>query len=1831
MFIRYVLKSIFSLFFFFLTIGTVSAAIDVNVSFSPGTIYPNQTAELTYSLQNSSLNPVLNTVLSDTLPENIFIASPINIVNNCSGTVNAMNSWTGWMVSLTWGTIPAGDGTNPWVCTITVDVIATQAGSFVNTVEIWDVSGEVLWVPESNAQISQGTVVSIIEDITINHQMHIGSTSGPIWTPQGDETAYLTIQIQNPNPTYFTETEMNFNLSSLIDVVPASWSTTCAWWNIDVNGIAVSFSGWTIPAWSGATNGVCELIIGVQNARDITLPYARTRWNFNIPADTINTKEGATNSSNFTRRYDMYTGIYVDRTYLNASDSRNPEFDINDTDTIQMRMYWRNYNTQDISPFSFTDILPAGMRVVSIETDTCWWNPTINASWYLEISWVTFDGVAENLAWNQTSNCDLRYTVEVDSAGSYDTSIPAWTVWWYQFALDSSSLTVTNDLFSVAMAISRAQIYQGDTALVTLTLSNRSNSKDVTHIQILNDLATMGLDNGAAWDTDPLFKVSSRNASPFTTCPAGILTAIDGATSINFSWWIVPANSSCVVSYEIKADTDAISNGQSFNNNGYHYNTIPVWNITYEVDNTPTTYNVEIEERTRVARSVRIYKDWLPRTIGSGGISRLQLRIDKVSLDRLPYNNMSLLDNLPTWFEVAANPDVLNECGGTFSANPGDTSVSLSGGHLAWWGATTTRCYIYVNIKAPELTPGNTNESHRNRIPGDTHGNPVYFSAVDDDGNRWENQYYAAQRDLVIENISLSTNTEFLTLSINGWSASRVRTTISNISANAIDLTNVSLTDVLPGTVELFSNINPAFTDTSGSNTGNCRGGVFSGNAGSNSISLSWAEIDAGATCYFEFNVTALSWGNHINTIAIGDITSDEGVSNNNAVAATLTVGRQVNVGKWFSPKVIELGTTSTLRIDIFNTQAAWNDEVWTSVTGSGARAALIDTLPVWMNIVWIPTTTCSGGVVTTWVDGWWQAYIELNGWDFLAESKCSIIATVEVSSWVGIYTNSIAKDTLWTVSGSQNPDNASADLIVIEKPTITKLYNPTSIASGVSAEMRYTLTNPNSGAILPGWITGVTFSDTLSNVEIASPLVVWGTCNDVLFNASVWSNQFSVTDATIPAWWTCTITIRVTSFTAGDHSSAATWLHSDQTQTVGTGSNIATLGVLVPATILKVFSGSIIDEWEISRLTYTFTNPNNYGVNNISFHDIFPAGIKVASNPNVSETCISNHGLYDYVTNIALAGGESSVRANAVLDIPANSSCDISLDVVWESAGTYSFTSSNLTTTSGTSATGATASITINVGNTPPTLVLNGSGSTTHEVNTNYIDQGARANDNEDDDTILTGNITLSGSVNHTQLWTYILEYNVVDSWGLSASGIIRTIHVVDTTAPVINYGNARTISARVGTQPQLITASCNDNYDSICTVTQSGSININIPGNYVISYTATDTSGNTSQETVTVTILANSWSSWGYDKCWPLWDLSGDSYDGICDAPEEEEKEEEKVIPEEKTWEEEKVVEPEVIVEPKPEPEIEKEEEKEKTAPNNAVYTVKNDFSWCEIIDNINDENFMFQEAWVFVDENELWYKDKILKFAEIWIVDGYEDGRFKPKKRMTRAEFLKVALISHCYKYKNEDTSDLKYKDVDKESWQAKVIKKSEALWMIHGDIVTINKDLIDVSISEESSKDSIEHLKFIFVWLGLYNGEVNSNYDRDFTDAVLNFQLSNGVIISENDVWAGYWGPKTRNTFFEIYNEEKYDVFRPNTEITKAEAVKILMRISYIYANKPVDLWYKDVTTSWHEPYVRTGETIGLFDSKKDDFTFSPQSYVERQDMIDLIDRLVHFYR
>lgn len=72
---------------------------------------------------------------------------------------------------------------------------------------------------------------------------------------------------------------------------------------------------------------------------------------------------------------------------------------------------------------------------------------------------------------------------------------------------------------------------------------------------------------------------------------------------------------------------------------------------------------------------------------------------------------------------------------------------------------------------------------------------------------------------------------------------------------------------------------------------------------------------------------------------------------------------------------------------------------------------------------------------------------------------------------------------------------------------------------------------------------------------------------------------------------------------------------------------------------------------------------------------------------------------------------------------------------------------------------------------------------------------------------------------------------------------------------------------------------------------------------------------------------------------------------------------------------------------------------------------------------------------------------------------------------------------------------------------------------------------NRTMLAAGLGEDSSGEDVENLQRMLWELGYYHGEITGNYDQATIDAVFQFQIKHGVIESEWDKGAGYFGKRT----------------------------------------------------------------------------------------------------
>lgn len=151
----------------------------------------------------------------------------------------------------------------------------------------------------------------------------------------------------------------------------------------------------------------------------------------------------------------------------------------------------------------------------------------------------------------------------------------------------------------------------------------------------------------------------------------------------------------------------------------------------------------------------------------------------------------------------------------------------------------------------------------------------------------------------------------------------------------------------------------------------------------------------------------------------------------------------------------------------------------------------------------------------------------------------------------------------------------------------------------------------------------------------------------------------------------------------------------------------------------------------------------------------------------------------------------------------------------------------------------------------TPPVITLNGESSLTSIYLEKYIELGATASDDLDRNV----DVEISGEVNNSQLGDYRITYSATDKAG-NTGKYTRTVSVIDVTAPVITLNGGSELLLDYPKEYVELGATASDDVDKEIKVVISGHVDIENVGENILTYSATDLSGNRStlQRKVTV-----------------------------------------------------------------------------------------------------------------------------------------------------------------------------------------------------------------------------------------------------------------------------------------------------------------------------------------------------------------------------------------
>jgi uncharacterized repeat protein (TIGR01451 family) len=504
--------------------------------------------------------------------------------------------------------------------------------------------------------------------------------------------------------------------------------------------------------------------------------------------------------------------------------------------------------------------------------------------------------------------------------------------------------------------------------------------------------------------------------------------------------------------------------------------------------------------------------------------------------------------------------------------------------------------------------------------------------------------------------------------------ASALTFSVNNPNVIAVD---ASFTDTLPAGLVVAAT--PTITNTCG--------GTVTAVAGAGSVSFSNASLPVGA-CTISVHVSSATDNVYANSVTINSTAAGTGALSTSS--ANLTVINPPTIAKAFGAATIPLNGTTSLSFNIHSTNV--------NLTLSGI--AFTDNLPAGLVVASPSNLTSSCGGTATATAG--SSSVSLSGGTLTPLASCTVSVNVQGTT-AGVKNNSVQVSD--TVAGTGNTSNAS--ITVVAPPVIIKAFGAASIPLNGSTSLTFTIQNNNTTVGL----TGVGFSDTLpAGLVVSTPNGLTGSCGGGTITATAGGSVISLSGASLAASTSCTFAVNVTGTAAGQQNNTTGNVTSIEGGTGGTAS--ASINVVAPPSIAKVFNPPTIALNATTSLTFTITNPaaNAVALTGVAFTDTLPTGLTVA---NASATICGGTLTTTAPTGIALTGATIAV----------NSQCQFSVTVTGAVSGQYTNTTGAVTSTNGGTGNTATANLTVA---TPPTITkafgaatipLNGSTSLTFNI----------------------------------------------------------------------------------------------------------------------------------------------------------------------------------------------------------------------------------------------------------------------------------------------------------------------------------------------------------------------------------------------------------------------------------------------------------------------------------------------------------------------------------
>lgn len=736
----------------------------------------------------------------------------------------------------------------------------------------------------------------------------------------------------------------------------------------------------------------------------------------------------------------------------------------------------------------------------------------------------------------------------------------------------------------------------------------------------------VALSNVAFTDTLPSQLQLATPVGLTGACGAGTITAVDGGASVSLTGGTIPANSECDFAVSVIGITEGVA-----------INTTST--VTANNPSGPGTLTgLAATAQINVIAPPSVTKSFAVLKIQSGGITQLSFTVNNSASNPVTLISIAVTDTLPTGLAVATPLTTTGSCpSGTLLAV--NTTIIMSGFSLAP-GAS---CTFGVNIVA---TGDRTGAIQNTASVSSTNGGKgLDYKAI-----------------IIVVGPPVVTKS-FTPNGIKVGDSTVLKFTVTNPNDQAIaSLSGISFNDPLPTGLQVASSPNLS---------GSCNLGAVTAIPNATSISLNGIALNPNTACDFSVTLTATALGVKNNTTSAPQ--SNEGGAGLPATAK-MSVLQGPAIAKAFVPAAIPLNGTTTLTFTLTNPNT---DPDTGGLTGVG----FTDVLPVGLTPS-SPVNNCGSGTVT--ISGTGPYTITYSGGTLAGNAPpCTIVVTI-TGATAGSKSNTVSASS----TNGGNGGTGASTLLVIAPPTINKSFAaPKSVALNGTIQLNFTLTNPNTD---PGaTLSGVSFTDNLTGMVVATPASVPNTCGGTLTTTST---AIALTGATLAPSGTCTFSVTVQGTTVGSNVNSTGPVHSTEGGNGAASSD--TLTVVGAPVVSKSFLPNSIVLNANSTITITITNPaaNTVALQGVTVNDPLPAGMVVATLPNITGGCFGG-----VITAVA---GTGSITVSS-FTIPINGSCSFTVDVKGIQIGPWL----NTATATPTNASPGSGADTLKVGFLAPTI----------------------------------------------------------------------------------------------------------------------------------------------------------------------------------------------------------------------------------------------------------------------------------------------------------------------------------------------------------------------------------------------------------------------------------------------------------------------------------------------------------------------------------------------